>query len=140
MERSLFAQMSAASPATGNSTRALDVLIVDDDPLILTVVDLMVRHAGHTARTACDGPAALDVLADATADIIVSDIRMPGMDGLELARLVRKDYPQIPIILMTGYLSEYSSGSASEIGVDGILKKPFKSTDLIAAISRAVPA
>ena len=131
--------MRQVTSTTGKFTRALDVLVVDDDPLILTVVDLMVRHAGHTARTACDGYSALDVLADAAADIIVSDIRMPGMDGLELARLIRKDYPQIPIILMTGYLSEYSSGSASEIGVDGILKKPFKSNDLLAAISRAVP-
>ncbi len=131
--------MTQVSSTTGKTTRALDILIVDDDPLILTVVDLMVRHAGHTSRTAGDGSAALDVLADAAADIIVSDIRMPGMDGLELARLVRRDYPKIPIILMTGYLSEYSNGSATEIGIDGILKKPFKSSDLLAAISRAVP-
>lgn len=130
--------MTTPRPMSGTSTRALDVLVVDDDPLILTVVDLMVRHAGHSVRTATDGVAALDILADAPADIIVSDIRMPGMDGLALARLVRKDYPAIPIILMTGYLSEYSSGSAGEIGVDCILKKPFKSTDLIEAISRLV--
>lgn len=129
--------MSDRIPINNSETRSLDVLVVDDDPLILTVVDLMVRHVGHTVRTASDANAALDVLADAPADIIVSDIRMPGMDGLALARLVRKDYPQIPIILMTGYLSEYSSGSASEIGVDGILKKPFKSTELIAAITLA---
>lgn len=132
--------MNQETTAIGKAAHALDVLIVDDDPLILTVVDLMVRHAGYTARTACDGSAALDVLADAASDIIVSDIRMPGMGGLELARLVRKDYPKIPIILMTGYLSEYSSGSAGEIGVDGILKKPFKSTELLAAISRAIPS
>lgn len=129
--------MSDRSTRSNMGFRTLDVLVVDDDPLILTVVDLMVRHVGHTVRTASDANAALDVLADAPADIIVSDIRMPGMDGLALARLVRKDYPQIPIILMTGYLSEYSSGSASEIGVDGILKKPFKSTELIAAITQA---
>ena len=131
--------MIERSPAKGTAMRALSVLVVDDDPLILTVVDLMVRHAGHTVRTASDGMAALDVLAEAPADVLVSDIRMPGMSGLELAHLVRKDYPNIPIILMTGYLSEYSNGSAGQIGVDGILKKPFKSTDLIAAISRAVP-
>lgn len=129
--------MSDRSPKSSLETRSLDVLVVDDDPLILTVVDLMVRHVGHTVRTASDANAALDVLADSPADVIVSDIRMPGMDGLALERLVRKDYPQIPIILMTGYLSEYSSGSASEIGVDGILKKPFKSTELIAAITQA---
>ncbi len=120
-------------------SRPLDVLVVDDDPLILTVVDLMVRHAGYSVRTATDGASALDVLADAPADVIVSDIRMPGMDGLALARTVRKDYPRIPIILMTGYLSEFSSGNASEMGIEAILKKPFKSSDLIAAISRAVP-
>ena len=122
------------------TTRVLDVLVVDDDPLILTVVDLMVRHGGHTVRTASDGVAALDVLADAPADIIVTDIRMPGMDGITLARTVRKDYPHIPIILMTGYLSEYSSGSASEIGVAGILKKPFKSIDLLTVISQIFPS
>lgn len=131
--------MTTPRSMSSTATRPLNVLVVDDDPLILTVVDLMVRHAGHTVRTASDGVAALDVLADAPSDVIVSDIRMPGMDGLSLARLVRKDYPAIPIILMTGYLSEYSSGSATEIGVDCILKKPFKSTDLIEAIARLVP-
>lgn len=131
--------MSVGGHPIGSMARTLDVLVVDDDPLILTVVDLMVRHMGHTVRTAPDGLAALEVMADAPADLIVSDIRMPGMDGLALARLVRKDYPKIPIILMTGYLSEYSSGSASEIGVDGILKKPFKSAELVSAITRAIP-
>src|SRR5262245_39690131 len=104
------------------TSHILDILIVDDDPLILTVVDLMVRHAGHRVRTAADGTSALDLLAENPADIIISDIRMPGMDGLALAQMVRKDYPQIPIVLMTGYLSEYSSGSAGQIGVDYILK------------------
>ncbi len=130
--------MNAISNTTGSAVRVLDVLVIDDDPLILTVVDLMVRHMGHTVRTAADAVAALEVMADTPADLIVSDIRMPGMDGLALARLVRKDYPTIPIILMTGYLSEYSMGSASEIGVHGILKKPFKSADLVTAISRAI--
>lgn len=129
--------MNEGSTTSVSTTRTLDVLVVDDDPLILTVVDLMVRHMGHTVRTAPDATAALDIMADAPADLIVSDIRMPGMDGLALARLVRKDYPNIPIILMTGYLSEYSSGSASEIGVEGILKKPFKSAELVGAITRA---
>src|SRR3990172_1915775 len=100
--------MIERSPAKGTAMRALSVLVVDDDPLILTVVDLMVRHAGHTVRTASDGTTALDVLAEAPADVLVSDIRMPGMSGLELAHFVRKDYPNILIILMTGYLSEYS--------------------------------
>lgn len=131
--------MTEGSTTSSTTTRTLDVLVVDDDPLILTVVDLMVRHMGHTARTASDATVALDLMADAPADLIVSDIRMPGMDGLALARLVRKDYPSIPIILMTGYLSEYSSGSASEIGVHGILKKPFKSAELVSAITRAIP-
>lgn len=130
--------MTQRNPVPGSPARILNVLVVDDDPLILTVVDLMVRHAGHTVRTVAGAVEALDVLADQPADVLVSDIRMPGMDGLMLARMVRKDYPMIPIILMTGYLSEYSNGSASQIGVDAILRKPFKSNDLIDAISRTV--
>lgn len=118
-------------------TRPLEILVVDDDPLILTVVDLMIRHAGYKTRTASDAATALDAFADGAVDVLVSDIRMPGMDGIALARVVREDYPRVPIILMTGYLADYTNGSANQIGVDGIIKKPFKSTELLELIDRA---
>jgi CheY-like chemotaxis protein len=124
------------SPTPAPEARILEVLVVDDDPLILTVVDLMIRHAGHRTRTAGDASSALDAFADGEVDVLVSDIRMPGMDGLALARVVREDYPKVPIILMTGYLADYTSGSASQIGVDGIIKKPFKSNELLDMIDR----
>lgn len=131
--------MTDTSPSDrGTKRRILNILVVDDDPLILTVVDLMVRHAGHRVRTVPDASSALDVLVDGPIDLVISDIRMPGMDGLALARLVRKDYPDIPIILMTGYLSDYSNGSAGQIGVEHILRKPFKSNELLATIDRVV--
>jgi len=125
------------SPTPPQGTRSLEVLVVDDDPLILTVVDLMIRHAGHKTRTAGDAPTALDAFADGAVDVLVSDIRMPGMDGIALARVVREDYPKVPIILMTGYLADYTNGSANQIGVDGIIKKPFKSSELLDMIDRA---
>jgi CheY-like chemotaxis protein len=78
------------------------VLIVDDEPLVLQASAAMVRSFGFTVRTAKDGFVALQILRDVLPDIIISDLRMPNMSGFELLSIVRRRFPHIPTIGISG--------------------------------------
>jgi CheY-like chemotaxis protein len=78
------------------------VLIVDDEPLVLQASAAMVRSFGFTVRTAKDGFVALQMLRDVLPDIIISDLRMPNMSGFELLSIVRRRFPHIPTIGISG--------------------------------------
>lgn len=112
------------------SREHLDILVVDDDCLVLDVVSEIVSASGHHARTAESGPAALDCLAQEPCDLVISDIRMPEMDGFELAERIRDEYPAIHVVLMTGYSSDSTFREAMRLDIDAYLSKPFKAADL----------
>lgn len=78
------------------------VLVVDDDPLVLETTAAIVRSFGYSVRTAEDGFAALKILREVLPDIILSDLRMPGMSGFELLSIVRRRFPHIPTIAISG--------------------------------------
>ena len=123
-------------PNSKTAVRSLTVLAVDDDPLVLSVVDLMLRGAGHRACMVASGQDALDALAESRFDLVLSDVRMPGMDGVELSRRIRASYPLLPVIRMTGFLSEHSIDSVRESGVEHVVSKPFRAAQLLALITR----
>ncbi len=108
----------------------LDILVVDDDRLVLDVVSEIISASGHHARTAASGSAALDSLAQQPCDLVISDIRMPEMDGFELAGRIRSEYPAIHVVLMTGYSSDSTFREAMRLDIDAYLSKPFKAADL----------
>ena len=78
------------------------VLVVDDDPLVLQTTAAIVRSFGYSVRTAEDGFVALKILREVLPDIILSDLRMPGMSGFELLSIVRRRFPHIPTIAISG--------------------------------------
>ncbi len=78
------------------------VLVVDDDPLVLEATAAVVRSFGYTVRTAEDGFVALKILREVLPDMILSDLRMPGMSGFELLSIVRRRFPHIPTIAISG--------------------------------------
>lgn len=78
------------------------VLLVEDDPAVLESTATVVRSAGFSVRTAEDGFAALHVLREVLPDLIISDLRMPGMSGFELLSIVRRRFPHIPTIALSG--------------------------------------
>lgn len=126
----------ADDQANRESTRTLDILVVDDEELILSLVEEILKGQGHTVRTALSGEQALEVLAERPTELVITDIRMPGMDGFDLGMRIRQSFPGIRIALITGYFSEHSQGSADEIGIKEIVKKPFKSFELIEMVDR----
>lgn len=116
--------------------RDIEILIVDDEPQILRVMRASLPARGFTVRTASSGEEALEMVEKKMPDLIVLDLVMPGLTGLEVCRIVRKS-SQIPIIVLSAKGSERDKVVALEYGADDYLTKPFGMNELIARI-RAV--
>jgi len=101
------------------------VLVVDDDPVVAKSFDRVLSGKGYAVITAHDGPEALEKLAREDYDAVFTDIRMPGMDGLEVAARIKATRPWLPVVIVTGYGSPASEARAKEIGVAGFLNKPL---------------
>ena len=101
------------------------VLVVDDDPVVASSFDRVLSGKGYAVITARDGPEALEKLAREEYDAVFTDIRMPGMDGLEVAARIKATRPWLPVVIVTGYGSPASEARAKEIGVAGFLNKPL---------------
>jgi PAS domain S-box-containing protein len=115
----------------------MEILIVDDEQSILQMTGDFLRDCGHSVTTAADGSQALEVLGGRLGtDLILSDIRMPGTDGIELLKAVRVRYPGIPVILMTGHGDEGLATQALQQGANDYLKKPVVLADLLARVER----
>lgn len=108
------------------------ILIVDDDPGIRTALSKLCRHLGYTVLEAGDGREASRVIFEheGRIDLLLSDIVMPGMNGVELASLLKKTWPGMKILLMSGYAEEVLTRSADGLSADGILKKPLTKSEL----------
>lgn len=105
---------------TGRPAR---ILVVDDDPLLLELLTDTLTAVGYEAAPASDGAIALDMLQTEPYDLMITDIKMPGIDGLQLLRRVRRHYPKMPVLFITGVASPEVIGSAEP---DGLLAKPFR--------------
>ena len=108
----------------------LDCLVVDDDPLIRLCLETMVRTAGHQVTSAGDGAAAVVLLNDHTFDVVISDIRMPKLDGWGLFAHVRLSSPDTDVILMTAYATVPDATKALSLGACEYIPKPVHAEDL----------
>jgi two-component system alkaline phosphatase synthesis response regulator PhoP len=112
------------------------ILIVDDEPRIAEIARDYLQKAGFHVDTAHDGAAALAKIRAAAPDLIVLDLALPGMDGLDVARAVRRD-SNVPIIMLTARVEETDRVAGLEIGADDYITKPFSPRELVARV-RAV--
>jgi two-component system response regulator ResD len=111
------------------------VLVVDDEPTIREIVGRYLEHAGYEARTATDGRSALSTLCDAPADLVVLDLMLPGMDGLEVMRRIREsDRDKPAIILLTARGEETDRVVGLRLGADDYVVKPFSPAELMARV------
>lgn len=113
------------------------LLIVDDEPNLLRAVDAVLRNEGFETSTARNGREALLSVAQSLPDLIVSDIRMPGMDGYALARRLRSapNYALIPIVFLSAKDEMQDRVEGFRSGVDVYLTKPFEPDELVAVIN-----
>src|SRR5256714_5827717 len=112
------------------------ILVVDDEPRIVQLVRDYLEHGGFTVLTASDGPAALRTARTGRPDLVVLDLGLPGLDGLDVARSLRRD-GQLPIIMLTARTEESDKLVGLELGADDYLTKPFSPKELVARV-RAV--
>jgi CheY-like chemotaxis protein len=112
------------------------ILVVDDDPVVGKSFDRVLSGKGYAVITAADGPEALDRLAREDYDAVFTDIKMPGISGIEVAARIKAERPWLPVVIVTGYGSEDNEARAREAGVAAFLRKPL-SPEMIEDSARA---
>ena len=114
----------------------LTILVVDDEPRIVQLVRDYLEHGGFTVLTAVDGKTALRTARTGRPDLVILDLGLPGLDGLDVARALRRD-GEVPIIMLTARTEESDKLVGLELGADDYLTKPFSPKELVARV-RAV--
>lgn len=120
-------------PATGSS-EAIRVMLVDDEIEFLQTMKKILERRNMSIMTAADGESALALLREASVDIIVLDLKMPGMGGEEVLRRVKKEYPGIEVIILTGHPTVDSALKVIKLGANEYIKKPPKIEELVSTI------
>ena len=116
-----------------------EILIIDDEPGVLKLLRKILEGAGHSVTAAPDGEVALEHFEGQPADLIITDIFMPGMDGIEFLVNLRKTAPDARVLAMSGggILSrDQALSDASLLGADHILHKPFSPDDVLEAVDQ----
>lgn len=113
------------------------ILLVDDDPGVRYALSEVLRDRGYHVIAAASGAEALRALAGTSAvDVVVTDLSMPGMDGLELCSKITASAPKLPVLLLTAHGSEQLGRIASSRGACGCLAKPFDIDEIARAIEQ----
>ena len=118
------------------SKEEIKILLVDDEKQFVDTLAERLAMRGFSARVAYDGPQALKAVEDPT-DVIVLDLRMPGMDGFEVLRSVKKSNPQVQVIILTGHGGDAEEQTAYRMGAYNFLKKPMDIDELLNSIRMA---
>ena len=114
----------------------MKLLVVDDDPDLVDIIAYTLRKEGHLVSVATSGEAALAQVEHDSPDLIVLDVMMPGLDGFEVCRRLRRD-SQVPVILLTARGEEADRVGGLDLGADDYITKPFSHKELLARV-RAV--
>ncbi len=120
------------------ANESVNVHLIDDDEGVREALTILLAEAGFTVRTHKSGLDFLEALATATSGVIVSDIRMPGIDGLELQQRLKTAKHALPLIFITGHGDIQMAVQAIKEGASDFLEKPFEDSLLIEAIQTAV--
>ena len=113
-------------------------LVVDDDPTVGDVVGAYLERAGFDVLRAGDGVTALSLAAGAAPDVVVLDLMLPGIGGLEVCRRLRLDHPRIPVVMLTALGEESDRILGLEVGADDYVTKPFSPRELVLRVQAIV--
>lgn len=116
------------------------ILLVDDDDQLRSSFENILSMEGHSVRPAASGEAALALAAQTLPDVVIMDVRMPGLDGLATLRLLREREPRLPVIIMTAYSTTESAIEATKLGAFDYILKPFDIPDMLALLEKAMEA
>lgn len=118
----------------------IDVLLVEDSPVQAAAITIALKNTGHTVRTAKDGEEGLIELGERQPDIVLTDLNMPGLNGLDLLKIVRQKFPGLPVVLMTGDGNESVAATALRSGAASYVAKDRSMGALLETIDRIVGA
>jgi excisionase family DNA binding protein len=131
--------MPSPSPARSAAVAGRPrVLVVDDEATIRDLLSKTLALAEYDVDLAPDGRAALDRLRMIPYDLLITDLKMPGVDGLTVIREARRLKADLPVIIITGFSNEASAIEAVNLGVSGYLTKPFRVPRVLAAAAKAL--
>ena len=128
---------SAAPPRSPASSRPR-VLVVDDEPSIRDLLSKMLTLADYSVDVAPDGQAALQQMRLNGYHLLITDLKMPGMDGISVINEARRLDADLPVIIITGFSTEASAIEAANLGVSGYLTKPFKVPRVLEVAAKAL--
>jgi excisionase family DNA binding protein len=136
------AAASSAPPAPVAAPRAANerprILVVDDESSIRDLLAKTLALAEYDVDTAADGRSALERLRLYPYDLLIADLKMPGIDGLSVIREAKRLKVDLPVIIITGYSTETAAIEAVNLGVSGYLTKPFRVPQVLAAAAKAI--
>lgn len=124
---------------TQHSRTSRYLLIVDDDPAVREVLATLLVEEGHRCATAEDATQAVQMVEGEPFDLVLSDLKMPGRDGLWLLEEIRRIAPVIPVVILTGHVGREREAELLERGAAGFLLKPPSIPDLLQLIRRVLP-
>jgi two-component system response regulator AtoC len=122
----------------GTEAERASILVVDDNPDLAKLVVALLEDSGMSACRVSSGDAALNALEEAYFDLVLSDVKMPKMDGLELLERVRASYPEIPVVLLTGFGTVEMAVQAMRAGAASFVLKPYKDEVLVQTLRQAL--
>jgi two-component system, cell cycle response regulator len=114
------------------------ILIVDDDPFILELLGIFISSFGYEFAAAEDGLRAVELLKKEEYTIVITDMKMPRMDGMQLLKHIKENYPVIDVIVVTGYTGSFSYTDVIKAGASDFISKPFNADELEAKINRII--
>jgi len=127
---------SIEKDANYNMKSAISILVVDDEAMMRSLLEKILTRDGYRVFTAEDGEVALRVLAEEKISIVISDLKMPNLNGFDLLKIVKKQYPRLGMIMMTAYGDTYTVKDALLLGADEYITKPFKSFEIALIVER----
>jgi DNA-binding NtrC family response regulator len=120
-----------------NMKNSIKILIVDDEEMMRSLLEKILKREGYNVIAAEDGVQAVEILKKEDVSLVISDMKMPRMDGFELLKYVKQEYPNVGIIIMTAYGDTYTVKDALLLGADEYITKPFKSYEISLVVERA---
>ncbi len=115
----------------------IKILLVDDEKEFVETLSERIRMRDHKSDVALDGEEALKLMDDDLPDVVVLDLKMPGIDGMEVLRRIRKAYPNVQVIMLTGHGSDKDEKEARKLGAFEYLQKPVEIETLMKKIKKA---
>ncbi|TAK57671.1 MAG: response regulator [Bacteroidetes bacterium] len=114
------------------------ILVVDDEEALRTVLSGELVNEGYEVGTAGDGDEAITIIKQRPFDIVLLDIKMPKVDGFEVLKFIKKDYPSIKVIMLTAFADLKNAIESKKLGAEDFISKPYDLVDLLTTIERVL--